>query len=82
MDLFGKFSDATDKVNIYNIFGYCYGLNSTEHAKPGDMGMTQVNGKIKTFKKVFTAADYTPWAKHLKSGYGEVPPCVDGEFII
>jgi len=90
MDLMTKFSDDTDKVNVYNIFGYCWGLPTEDGShksipKEGELGLTAVGGQIKTYKKVFTQKDYTPWAfpnlpnkKNLK----ETPPCVDGEFII
>jgi len=83
-----KFETLVEKVNIYNIFGYCYGLNETEastRASPNDMGFSVVNGQIKTYKKGFTADDYTPWATHakLKKAHGlkETPPCVAGDFI-
>lgn len=69
LDLFDRFNNFTDKVNIYNIFGYCYGLPSEDgshenFAKSYEMGFTTVNGHLKTFKKSFSARDYTPWATH------------------
>jgi hypothetical protein len=91
MDLFNKVNDGIDKVNIYNIFGYCYGLpikdGSHENlASPNELGFTTVGGQIKTYKKSFTAADYTPWAHHTKykkkNGLKETPPCVNGQYII
>lgn len=91
MDLYTKFSDDTDKVNIYNIFGYCWGLPTDDGshknlASSDDMGITQVGGQIKTYKKAFSPRDYTPWRFPNIPGrehkLKETPPCVDGEFII
>lgn len=88
-DMLEKFENYVNKVNVYNIFGFCYGLTADENnnnmTQAGDMGFSVVNGQIKTFKKVFTADDYTPWAtnKNLKSKQNlkETPPCVNGEYI-
>ena len=50
--------------------------------------MTAVNGQIKSYKKSFTAADYTPWASYRQrraaknGGVGEVPPCVYGDPLL
>jgi len=45
--------------------------------------MSMVNGQIKTYKKTFTAKDYTPWAftpeEHQKT---LTPDCVNGQYII
>jgi len=81
-----KFNTDVDKVNIYNIFGYCYGLDPAENrASPNDMGFSVVNGQLKTYRKAYTADDYTPWATHAKlkkaQGLKETPPCVAGDFI-
>lgn len=65
-EMFNKFDNYVSKVNIYNIFGYCYGLKADhpDAVAPNEMGFAVVNGQIKTFKKGFTAYDYTPWAMH------------------
>jgi serine carboxypeptidase-like clade 2 len=78
-----KFSEAVADVNIYDIFGTCYGLSQEEEATRG-RGLMEVENKS---KGSFTAADYTPWAFPKfknKSGFGpetvvkETPPCVYG----
>ena len=86
-----KFSNDVDKVNVYNIFGYCWGLPTDDGshkklAQDGELGLTSVGGQIKSYKKVFTPKDYTPWAfpnlPNKKENLKETPPCVDGEYII
>jgi hypothetical protein len=65
LELFTKFDNLTNKVNIYNIYGYCYGLDpSSGLSSPHELGFKTVGGQIKTYKKAWTAADYTPWATH------------------
>jgi len=54
-DDFGK---ALDGVNIYDIFGYCYG-NSAQGKDPNvsfpeEVGFSVVNGQLKTFKKAYS----------------------------
>lgn len=29
------------------------------------LGSTMVNGELKTYKRGYTAAEYTPWIKHI-----------------
>jgi carboxypeptidase C (cathepsin A) len=82
--IFDKFNTLVQDVNIYNIFGFCYGLDpsSSNVFKSNEIGITSVGGQIKTYKKSFTADDYTPWATHKaykqKKGLKETPPCVNG----
>lgn len=75
-----------DNVNIYNIFGYCYGAgNSTfdkNYAKANELGMSVVGGQIKTYKKVWTQQEYTPWMFRKGKNLKETPPCVNGQYII
>lgn len=50
-----------------------------------DMGMTRVENDIKTFKKTWSAADYTPFLynkKHNQKKLKELPPCTFGNPII
>ena len=42
------------------------------------MGFSMVNGQLKTYKKGWTAKDYTPWHSALK----EIPPCISGKYIL
>ena len=90
MDLYDKFAADVDKVNVYDIFGYCYGLptedgSHKQFAMPGEKGLVKVGNEIKSYKKVFTAADYTPWARGGRlsnGGVGETPPCVYGGPVV
>mmetsp|Transcript_63889 Transcript_63889/g.88218 ORF Transcript_63889/g.88218 Transcript_63889/m.88218 type:complete len:384 (-) Transcript_63889:87-1238(-) len=69
---FLEFQQLVSDVNIYDIYGTCWGL--------GDAPQLYSN------KKSFTAADYTPWAfraptqeEHRLTG---LPPCTFGNPII
>ena len=66
LDEYTKFSHDVEKVNVYDIFGYCFGLPSEDGshkniAQPHERGLVSIGGKIKSYKKVATAMDYTPW---------------------
>jgi hypothetical protein len=65
--------DFMDGVNIYNIYGMCWGGNDTS-PNVGDLGFSLVGGEIKAYKKVWSQREYTPWVKGLKV----TPPCVSG----
>lgn len=69
-------------MNVYDIFGYCY--PNTEGIKRGELGVSVVDGQPKTYKKIFTPEDYTPWAftHKKKENLDEVPPCVMGKPLI
>lgn len=83
MTLFGKFNKDTTNVNIYNILGECYGLNDTNVYGPEDYGLKVHKGSLEKYRRVFTAADYTPWLYKNNKGekLRETPPCVDGAFV-
>ena len=93
MQLFDTFEDNVAKVNVYDIFGYCYGLPSEEaflrrklSGTPGQSreGVAVVGGELKPYTKYYTARDYTPWAfnnakvEGREENLGEDPPCVWG----
>jgi hypothetical protein len=50
------------------------------------MGLTKIGNNIKSYKKSYTAKDYTPWLfkNEAKSGKRlmELPPCTFGEPLI
>jgi hypothetical protein len=82
MDLFDKFSVDVEDINVYNIFGECYGLPGKNGKKVGsahERGLVKVGNELKSYKKYYTAADYTPW---LKNRIGELPPCVYGDPLL
>jgi carboxypeptidase C (cathepsin A) len=82
-DLYWEWSNLTDQVNVYDIFGTCYGAKNDSSSKwysGNDYGLKMKNGKIQPYRKAFTQADYTPWLyknKNLKtpSAAPVVPPC-------
>lgn len=41
-----------------------------------------IGGVKKTYNKVATALDMTPWAFRNRDSLGEVPPCIFGEPVI
>jgi hypothetical protein len=62
MDLYLAFTNITEQVNIYDVYGICY--NSTNSSEDNsDIGYSKVGNQLKSYKKSFTASDYTPWAK-------------------
>jgi hypothetical protein len=70
MNLFNNFTDLTEQINIYDVFGVCYNTtpsveenNSNSVLSTSDIGFSKVGNQLKAYKKYFTAADYTPWAK-------------------
>jgi len=98
MTLYETFADSVTDINVYDILGTCWGL-PTEEGKPftqaREKGLTTVGGTVKSFKKNFTAGDYTPWADPLfllnkyrkdkglpPKEVGELPPCVYGDPVV
>lgn len=90
MALYETFAADVQDVNVYDIFGICWGLNGTEsrtgmQLKNHDREyITREDGTVTSYKKYATAADYTPWHYHAarKNAVGELPPCTFGEPII
>ena len=88
-ELMDKFQALVAHVNIYDVYGTCYssGMKNDkfELYASSDMGMVKVGNEIKTYKKTYTAADYTPFLYKSKSAQRrlkELPPCVFGNPII
>jgi hypothetical protein len=61
-------------------------LNKFELYESREVGLAKVGNEIKTYKKGFTALDYTPWLfRHVpedKKHLMELPPCTFGEPLI
>jgi len=81
LDLLNKFDDAVADLNVYDIFGTCWGLEAEDDSHlnlyhAGEKGIKAIGRQLKSYKKVFTAADYTPWAgalsKRTKGAAGNV----------
>jgi carboxypeptidase C (cathepsin A) len=66
-----EFNQLTASVNVYDIFGICYGPEP--HPQ-----MYQTNGE---HEKFYTAADYTPFLETAEGANG-LPPCTFGNPII
>jgi len=86
----------TANINVYDVYGICWqnggapeevydaeGENKqTQLFESREMGVSNVRGNLKFYKKGFTAMEYTPWLfrhqtaddKHLQS----LPPCTFG----
>lgn len=89
---FLAFQYLTSGVNVYNIYGKCFGVEPESKAKPemyatkSDVGFKKVGNEIKTYKRFASQHDYTPWLninprpheKKLK----DLPPCTFGQPII
>lgn len=71
LEYFQEFSDLTNAVNIYDIYGICYG----PYPHPQ---MYETNSSRKTY----SAHDYTPWVKHRGTPSNELPPCTFGNPIM
>ena len=61
------------KINPYDVYRECYYTNSSDR-----VGVAQINGEYKTYKKGMTASEYTPYL-FKNNRNGEVPPCIYGE---
>jgi len=68
--------EYTSSTNFYDLYQPAY-FNPVEAEKPEEakFGKAIINGTERTYKRGYTAAEYTPWAaKHLKNQpiYGSV----------
>lgn len=83
-----KIEAAMHDIDVYNIYGPCWGVNASENATNWNpsrtdlFGKTNFNGKEEEYRKFMTAAEYTPWMfqgrKALRDDldkYG-IPRCV------
>ena len=75
MSLLDEFDSLVADVNVYDIFGVCYGT----------FPYPQLKGSEESHSKMtyYSATDYTPWLKRpLKQGsrkhLKELPPCTWG----
>jgi cathepsin A (carboxypeptidase C) len=93
-ELFLQFQINIQGINIYNIFGKCFGVDPeskpTLYDTESDIGYSKVGNDILTYKKTATQRDYTPWAfPKLANSKSErtkklqdLPPCTFGQPII
>lgn len=66
-------------INTYNTDGVCYGPEPHPQLIGSKHGLTEVNGEIRSYKRYYTAADYTPWSFRAQAeANGSIPPCIYG----
>jgi len=84
MDLFGKFNELTATVNVYDIFGVCWGSGPYPQAELPTGEPHMYEGADKTIHRQYaTAADYTPWIKGPQgTSLNELPPCTFGSSLL
>ena len=67
------FQRKVSKLNMYDIYRECYYPPENER-----LGLTTINGEEKTYRRGFTAMEYTPWlfGDLTEEELGVEPPCV------
>lgn len=83
MTLFDEFNALTADVNVYDIFGVCWGSGPYPQATHDEPTMIQAGDK-KHHRQYVTEADYTPWVKKSRQGtsLNELPPCTFGSALL
>lgn len=81
IEYYVEFARLTEDINVYNIFGTCWGL--------GNAPMLYASNEETTPKKAYSHKDYTPWmdrvSHKLKSEHPmlqELPPCTWGSGLL
>lgn len=87
MDLYMDFNTLVATVNVYDIFGTCWGAGPyPQSEQPKHFPHLYNSGETKSHKKFATAADYTPWTQWGKKsnphGLTELPPCTFGSALL
>lgn len=77
MSLLNEFDGFVEYVNVYDIFGTCWGRGSAPQTEA-----SKTNTQWKPRKSSVTAHDYTPWAKRSNNQSNELPPCTWGSPLI
>lgn len=82
MDLFNEFATLTADVNVYDIFGICWG--SGPYPQGGAPHLIEPDSE-RIHQKFATPADYTPWVKPPSKNpkaLKELPPCTFGSSLL
>ncbi|CDW88011.1 serine carboxypeptidase-like protein [Stylonychia lemnae] len=86
---FEDFNTQTQELNVYDVYGQCYIGNQSQTFQQYESfrqtGFLQSGLEEPSYKKYFTAADYTPFLNRNfagKKSLKESPPCVFGDPII
>ena len=86
MSLNDEFATLTNSLNVYDIYGVCWGLGPYPQAeKPAGFPHLYKSDKKRTHRQFVTAADYTPWIPQVRkkgTQLNELPPCTWGEGLL
>jgi len=87
MALQNEFEGLTQTVNIYDIFGTCWGAGpypQVEEPKTDHFPHLYTSEHRRPHQKYITAADYTPWLFQNKgtSLSNDLPPCTFGSALL
>ena len=83
MDLFNRFNELVAVVNVYDIFGVCWGAGPYPQS-PAYPHLYEAGSK-RVHQKYVTETDYTPWVKGGRKGgssLNELPPCTFGSSLL
>jgi len=85
---FERFEELTENINVYDVFRKCYtSTTGLEMYGEDNFGVAKVGNELKTYKKYYTAQDYSPWLfDHEPTGGKKnvelLPPCVYGSYVV
>ena len=88
MEVFNEFSTLTAQVNVYDIFGTCWGSGPYPQFDAEEDGKPHMYTKDDEaiHQQYVTAADYTPWThmgkKKNPKQLSELPPCTFGSSLL
>mmetsp|Transcript_4889 Transcript_4889/g.5965 ORF Transcript_4889/g.5965 Transcript_4889/m.5965 type:complete len:471 (-) Transcript_4889:188-1600(-) len=83
MDLFSEFNTLTETVNVYDIFGTCWGSGPYPQSK-GPAFPHLYKSEKRHHQPYVSQADYTPWIRQGRKGtdLNELPPCTFGSALL
>ena len=86
MNLYMEFNSLVENVNVYDIFGTCWGLGPYPQAtkdEPHFPHLYEGGKRSREHQRYITAADYTPWLfQGKKMSSNELPPCTFGSQLL
>ena len=86
MNLYMEFNALVENVNVYDIFGTCWGLGPYPQAtkdEPHYPHLYEGGKRSREHQRYVTAADYTPWLfQGKKMSSNDLPPCTFGSQLL
>lgn len=76
-----EFNSYVENVNVYDIFGTCWGRGGTPQSEEGAKWDGLTDHKFQPKKRHYTSADYTPWVTRNRES-NELPPCTWGSPLV